>query len=38
MLEPVVKQKFAKIREHYNQLRLEMDGNYAVVFRAYRRA
>jgi len=35
VLEPVVKQKFAKIREHYNQLRLEMDGNYAVVFRAY---
>jgi alpha-glucosidase len=35
VLEPVVKQKFAKIRERYNQLRLEMDGNYAVVFRAY---
>ena len=35
MLEPVVRQKFAKIREHYNELRLEMDGNYAVVFRAY---
>jgi alpha-glucosidase len=35
VLEPVVKQKFAKIRDHYNQLRLEMDGNYAVVFRAY---
>src|SRR5580765_1856509 len=35
VLEPVVKQKSAKIHEHYNQLRLEMDGGYAVVFRAY---
>ena len=34
-LEPVVRQKFAKIHDHYNELRLEMDGNYAVVFRAY---
>jgi alpha-glucosidase len=34
-LEPVVRQKFAKIRENYNELRLEMEGNYAVVFRAY---
>ncbi len=34
-LEPVVRQKFAKIRDNYNELRLEMDGNYAVVFRAY---
>jgi alpha-glucosidase len=34
-LEPVVRQKFAKIHENYNELRLEMDGNYAVVFRAY---
>jgi alpha-glucosidase len=34
-IEPVVRQKFAKIREHYNELRLEMDGDYAVVFRAY---
>ena len=34
-VEPPVRQKFAKIREHYNELRLEMDGNYAVVFRAY---
>ena len=34
-LEPPVKQKFAKIRENYNELRLEMEGNYAVVFRAY---
>jgi alpha-glucosidase len=33
--EPVVRQKFAKIRENYKELRLEMDGGYAVVFRAY---
>ena len=35
VLEPVVRQKFAKIRENYNELRLEMEGGYAVVFRAY---
>src|SRR5216684_5962949 len=35
ILEPVVRQKFAKIRENYKELRLEMDGNYAIVFRAY---
>ena len=34
-LEPPVRQKFAKVREHYNELRLTMEGNYAVVFRAY---
>ncbi len=34
-IEPVVRQKFAKIRENYNELRLEMEGDYAVVFRAY---
>ncbi|HYE75481.1 MAG TPA: glycoside hydrolase family 97 N-terminal domain-containing protein, partial [Blastocatellia bacterium] len=34
-IEPVVKQKAAKLRENYNELRLEMDGGYAVVFRAY---
>jgi alpha-glucosidase len=32
---PVVRQKFAKIRDHYNELRLSMDGGYAVTFRAY---
>jgi Glycosyl-hydrolase 97 N-terminal len=32
---PVVRQKFAKIRDHYNELRLSFDGSYAVVFRAY---
>ena len=34
-LEPPVRQKFAKVRENYNELRLDMEGNYAVVFRAY---
>src|SRR6267154_1264262 len=34
-VEPVVRQKFAKIRDHYNELRLSMQGGYAVVFRAY---
>jgi alpha-glucosidase len=34
-LVPAVKQKFAKIRENYNELRIEFDGAYAVVFRAY---
>jgi len=34
-LEPVIRQKFAKIREHYNELRLDFDGGYAVAFRAY---
>jgi alpha-glucosidase len=35
VVEPVVRQKFAKIRDNYNELRLAMDGDYAVVFRAY---
>ncbi len=30
-----VPQKFAKLRENYNELRLEMSDGYAVVFRAY---
>lgn len=34
-VEPVVRQKFAKIRDHYNELRLTFDGGYSVVFRAY---
>src|SRR5438552_949693 len=34
-VEPAVHQKFAKIRENYNEVRIEMDGGYAVVFRAY---
>src|SRR5215831_9998353 len=35
ILDPVVRQKFAKVRENYNELRLQLDGNYAVLFRAY---
>jgi len=35
VVEPVVRQKFAKIRDHYNELKLNMDGEYAVTFRAY---
>ena len=35
VVEPVVRQKFAKIRDHYNELKLSMEGGYAVVFRAY---
>lgn len=34
-IKPQIQQKFASIRENYNELRLEMEGNYAVVFRAY---
>src|SRR5829696_4491243 len=34
-VEPVVRQKSARLRDAYNELRLEMDGDYAVVFRAY---
>jgi alpha-glucosidase len=35
IVEPVVRQKFAKIRDHYNELRLNFDGGYSVIFRAY---
>lgn len=34
-IEPAVRQKFAKLRENYRELRLDLEGNYAVVFRAY---
>jgi alpha-glucosidase len=34
-IAPVVRQKSANLREHYNQLRLDFAGGYAVVFRAY---
>jgi alpha-glucosidase len=34
-VEPVVRQKFARIRDAYNELRLELDGDYAVLFRVY---
>ncbi|MEO6080281.1 MAG: glycoside hydrolase family 97 protein [Steroidobacteraceae bacterium] len=32
---PAVRQKSASIREHYNEMRLALAGNYAVVFRAF---
>ncbi|MEO8598036.1 MAG: glycoside hydrolase family 97 protein [Candidatus Solibacter sp.] len=35
MLEPVVKQKSARIREHYNEVRIDTEGGLAVTFRAY---
>ena len=35
MLTPTVRQKFAKIHENYNEIRLELQGGYAVIFRAY---
>jgi alpha-glucosidase len=35
ILEPVVRQKFARIRDHYNEVRIELEGHYAVTFRAY---
>src|SRR6266436_4726801 len=35
VLEPVVRQKFAKIRENYKELHLYLDGGYDVTFRAY---
>ncbi|MGA8438431.1 MAG: glycoside hydrolase family 97 protein [Candidatus Sulfotelmatobacter sp.] len=35
ILEPAVRQKCAKIRDHYNELRLELEGGLTVVFRAY---
>ena len=34
-IEPHIRQKSARIKENYNELRLEMEGNYAVIFRAY---
>jgi alpha-glucosidase len=34
-VEPVVRQKSARIHDAYNELRLEFDGGYAVLFRAY---
>ena len=35
VVRPVVRQKSAQIRDNYKELRLGMDGGYAVVFRAY---
>jgi alpha-glucosidase len=35
VIEPPVRQKAATLRERYAELRLELDGGYAVDFRAY---
>jgi alpha-glucosidase len=35
IVSPEVPRKAARLPERYNELRLEMDGHYAVVFRAY---
>src|SRR3954464_2491418 len=35
LVKPAVRQKFAQIRDNYNELRIAMDGGYAVVLRAY---
>lgn len=35
VLEPQVKLKTARIRERYNELRIEAEGGFAVTFRAY---
>ena len=35
VLEPPVRQKAKTLRERYNQLRLELEGGYAVAFRAF---
>jgi alpha-glucosidase len=35
ILTPVVRQKFAKIREHYRELRLQLSDGLTITFRAY---
>ena len=35
VLEPPVRQKAKTLRERYNQLRIELEGGYAVAFRAF---
>src|SRR5258705_6502376 len=35
VLEPAVRQKFAKIRENYKDLHLDFDGGYGVTFCAF---
>ncbi len=35
ILEPVVRQKFAKIRDNFHELRLQLQDGLAVTFRAY---
>ena len=34
-LEPTLPQKSARVHENYNELRLNLEGNYTIVFRAY---
>jgi alpha-glucosidase len=35
LIRPAVRQKSAQVRDAYSELRLSMEGGYAVVFRAY---
>ena len=35
VVEPIVRQKFARIPDRFNKLRLTFEGKYAVAFRAY---
>ena len=35
VVEPTVRQKAAKLREHFTELRLDMEGRWALVFRAF---
>lgn len=35
IIRPTIRQKFAQLRDAYNELRLTMDGGYAISFRAY---
>src|SRR5262249_51652149 len=35
VVKPVVRQKFAEIPDCYNELRLDIEGGYVIVFRAY---
>ncbi|HWC18002.1 MAG TPA: glycoside hydrolase family 97 N-terminal domain-containing protein, partial [Terriglobales bacterium] len=35
VIKPVIRQKFAQLHDNYNEIRLTIDGGYAVVFRVY---
>jgi len=35
VIKPVIRQKFAQLHDNYNEVRLTVDGGYAVVFRVY---
>jgi alpha-glucosidase len=35
MIEPAIRLKSATVRDNYNELRLGLEGEYAIVFRAY---